>query len=78
MKILNKVSNFIDDHTYKIIIFDNKINIVNYTEIIDFNSKEIIIKNGDNVTNISGNNLVISKILDNELLIEGDISGLKL
>lgn len=64
---------YILENKFKITIFENKVNIINYLEIDAFDENKIIVryKNGNVI--VSGNNLIISKLLDEELLISGDI-----
>lgn len=66
--------NYILDNQFKIIMLKNKINIINYLEIDLFDEEKIIIRYKDGVVIVVGNNLIISKLLDDELLISGDIS----
>lgn len=76
MKIFNKLENYLNEQEYKMVIRDNQINIVNYDEIVDFSSNKIIVKNRANLIIIEGKNLIISKMLDNEVLISGIISNI--
>ena len=78
MNILNKLDRYIIDKEYKIIIRKNSINIINYKEIKDFSNTRIAIQNNDNTTIVEGENLVVSKMLDNEVLITGIIKTIKL
>ena len=71
MKILDRINNYINEYDYKIIITNKFINIVNYKEIIDFDSKRISVRNNLGITIIEGKDLVISKMLDDEILITG-------
>ena len=66
------------DTTYKIIIKDNTINIINYEEIKDFSSNKIVVKTKKNITTIIGKDLVVSKMQDNEVLITGLIKTIEL
>ena len=63
--------NYIYDKRFQVYIFENKINILNYNNIISFTDKKIIIDIDKNIITISGSDLIISKLLDDELLIEG-------
>jgi len=63
--------NYIYDKRFQIYIFENKINILNYNNIISFTDKKIIIDIDKNIITINGSDLIISKLLDDELLIEG-------
>ena len=77
MSILN-LDRYLMDTTYKIIIKDNTINIINYEEIKDFSSNKIVVKNKKNITTIIGKDLVVSKMQDNEVLITGLIKTIEL
>ncbi len=77
MSILN-LDRYLMDTTYKIIIKDNTINILNYEEIKDFSSNKIVVKTKKNITTIIGKDLVVSKMQDNEVLITGLIKTIEL
>ena len=70
------IDDYINDKKYSMIYKNNKLNIINYSEIIDFSSKLISIRYEDKVYHIEGNDLVISKMMENEILITGDISNI--
>ena len=78
MKIIDKINNYINENKYKIIITDNYINIINYIEILDFNSKRISIRHANGITNIIGIDLVVSKMLEDEMLIIGKFTTINL
>ena len=77
MGLLN-LDRYLMDTTYKIIIKDNTINIINYEEIKDFSSNKIVVKTKKNITTIIGKDLVVSKMQDNEVLITGLIKTIEL
>ena len=76
MKILNRLDNYINDKNYSMIYKYNKLDIINYTEIVDFTSKIITIRYNNNIYQIKGNNLVIARMMDNEILISGNIENI--
>lgn len=69
--------NYILENDFKIIYLTNKLNIVNYNDISHFDSNKIIINYSDGSVLIGGNNLVVSKLLKDELLIEGSINKIE-
>lgn len=77
MKQLNKIRTFLLDNKYKITIVENFVNVVNYGTIQCFTDKEITFKN-EKIVTIKGDNLIITKLLDDEILIEGNFSSLEL
>ena len=73
MKILKHLDNYLYDREYKIIIKENYVNIINYDEIIDFSSNNILVSSKSKRINIEGTNLAISKMIDDEVLVTGNI-----
>lgn len=78
MKIIDKINNYINEIDYKITITDNYINIINYIEILDFNSTRISIRHNNGITNIIGTDLVVSKMVEDEILITGKFTTINL
>ena len=76
MKLIRMVDDYINDKKYSMIYKDNGLDIINYTKIIDFSSSLISIKYDDKIYYIEGNNLVISKMMDDEILITGNITSI--
>ena len=70
---LTRLNNYLLDKDFKLIYKDNYLNIINYQEIVDFNSNKIIVNCNNKTLSIIGSNLVITKMEDYELLITGNI-----
>ena len=60
-----------------ITILDNKINIVNYKKIDYFDLDKIIISMNDKKIIFKGNNLVLTKLLNNEVEIKGVVKTIE-
>ena len=78
MKITDRFNNYIEDREYKIIIKENYLNIVNYDEIVDFSLYKVSVRIKNKLILVEGTRLVISKMLEQEVLITGDISNLRI
>lgn len=78
MSIIDKMDRYLTDKIFKITYFNNSININNYIEIIDFNDNKIKIKYDQGICIIEGKNLTLNKMIDNEILIEGNINNISL
>lgn len=78
MRFLDRIDKYLYDNEYKIILKNNKIDIINYEEIIDFSPYNISIKCHNKLIIIEGQNLIISKMEDNEVLILGIISNIRI
>jgi len=78
MRPIDKLRNYILDEEFKIMVLKNKVNIVNYESIGHFDSNKIIIRYTDGDIIIKGIDLVVSKLLNDEILITGEIKSLEL
>ena len=72
MKLFNDVKNYIGENNFRIIIYKDKIDIINYEEIKEISNNKIIIKSNKYVV-IDGKNLRLNKLLNKEVLVIGDI-----
>ena len=77
MNIIDGIRSYIMENDTKITIINNKINITNYIDIGHFDSNKIIVRKNNESIIINGNNLVVSKLLNDEILIEGKISNIE-
>ena len=78
MKIFDRLNNYINENNFKITIGINNVNVVNYTLVLDFNSNLVSIKYNNGIVDISGTNLVVNKMLKDEILVTGNIENIKL
>lgn len=78
MRLISKLDNFFEDQNYEIIINEKQINIINFKEVIDFSTNNISVKCENKIINIEGKNLIISKMIDDELLITGLIHNIRI
>jgi hypothetical protein len=74
-KSLNRV---ISNNSFKLIYVLNKLNIVNYDDILILEDNLILITASSKIIKIKGRDLVIRKLEDKELLIEGIINNINL
>lgn len=75
--MLNSLNNFINDNTFRFTVYENMINIINYNKIISLEDNYISILSTNKKILIKGNNLVLKKLLDKEILIKGNISNIE-
>lgn len=66
------------ENEFEIKIVKNMINIVNYESIGHFDSNKIIVRYSEGSVVINGSNLVVSKLLKDEILIAGIIKSVEL
>ena len=77
MRLFDRLDRYLVDNEYKVIIEKGRISIFNYVEIVDFSSTRVVVKYREGNTIFLGRNLVVSKMLEDELLITGKLDGVE-
>lgn len=77
MKFYNALSDFLYDKNYFITIFDNKLHVYRYKELSKLSSQEIIVLLDGFKLIVNGENLIISQMNNEELIIQGMIWGIR-
>ena len=75
--MLKSINKFIKNNEFSINILENLININNFLDIIILESDKIVLEIPSGFLKITGNDLIIKKLLDSELLITGTIKSLE-
>ena len=77
MNYKGRLKNYFLENQFKVTYLENKVNIVNYESIGHFDSNKIIIRKNSGSVIVNGTNLVVSKLLNDEVLIDGKISNIE-
>ena len=77
MLMIDNIKNYLYDKNYFINIYDDYIHIFNYQRLNDFREDKVILKMDNFTIIIKGNNFLVTKMLENEILIKGDIASLE-
>ena len=75
--MFNNIKNYLYDNEWKIHIYDKKINIVNYIDIVTLEDNRVSVKYQNGIIVIKGKKLSVNKMLDNEMVITGIISSVE-
>lgn len=78
MRIINNIRNYLTEDEFRINIFKDKVNILNYIGIGNFDSSKVIVKHKYGEVKVSGENLIVSKLLNDEILIQGIIKNIEM
>lgn len=78
MANLHKFREYLLEEKFSMNVLKNKVEILNYTEIGHFDNTKIIVKYSDGNIIISGNELVVSKLMNDCILIQGKIKNIEL
>ncbi len=76
--MINNLINYVKNEEFVINLWKNKINIVNFKEIVILEEDKIVITSPDGKVTVRGDNLSINKLLDKELLITGTFNSIEL
>ena len=76
--MLRKLRNYIDDNEFRVCIFKNSVNVINYCSIFAIEKSRVSLSYNDGTLIIKGNNLTLKKMLENELLVHGEIKSIEL
>ncbi len=75
---LSDVRNYILEKNFEIHLTSKYVDIVNYTDIGQFDNNSITIYYDAGSVLIKGNNMTINKLLNNEVFIVGNINAIEL
>ena len=75
--MLKDLRNYILENKFRINIYENNIDIINYKEIDHFDDKIIIVRYEKGIITVKGEELIITKLLEDELLINGKIRNIE-
>ena len=76
--MLDRLRNYIKDEEFRINIFGNKVNIINYLDLIVLEDTRISLQSPKGIVVIKGSGLTVNRLLDNEILISGKIKTIEL
>ena len=77
LKLFDKLDRYLVDNSNKVTIEKDRVHIINYIEIVDFSRDKVIVKYSDGLIILIGHDLVVSKMLDDELLIMGKLFSIE-
>ena len=76
--MFRNIREYINETELKITLLKNRVNVLNYDRIRGITDKEISLTKGNDKIKIIGNNLKLNKLLDQEVLIIGNILRVEL
>ncbi len=71
--MLKNLRNYILENEFKMTYLMDRVDIINYTEIDHFDDNMIVVRYDGGTVTIKGYKMIISKLMDDELLINGKI-----
>lgn len=77
MNLVNNFRSYLLDEEFKITMIENRVDVVNYDSIGHFDSTMVMIRYKNKVLSIKGKNLVVSRLLSDEVLVTGEIQTIE-
>ena len=75
--MLDKIYDFIKDDEFRFTVYEDKVHLINFKRIISLEDNYISLNSKNKKINISGEELILIKLLQNEMLIKGIISKIE-
>lgn len=75
--MFERVDNFLNDREFRFTIYENKIYIINFKRIISLEENNVTLQSNRKELHITGKNLIVRKLLEEEILITGTISKIE-
>ena len=76
--MLKSLNRFIKNNDYTINIWENNIDIINFSEILILEDKKVVLLINNKRITIIGENVTINKLLDNEILLKGKLKSFEI
>ena len=71
--MLDRITNYINDNTFRFTVYENTIHVVNYKRILILEEDRISFQSTNQIIKVEGEGLILKKILNQEMLITGKI-----
>ena len=78
MEFIKKMRTYLLEEEFQIRANDKYVNVVSYEKILHFDNHNVSIQYQDKTITISGKNLVVSKLVNDEVLVCGIIQKIEL
>lgn len=75
--MIDKIHNYINNPEFSFTVYEDKIYIVNFKRILSLEEEYISLQSTKEKISIKGKNLVLKKLLSDEMLISGQISKIE-
>ncbi len=75
--MFERVDNFLNDREFRFTIYENKIHIINFKRIISLEENNASFQSDKKIIHVTGTDLVVRRLLDEEIIITGTISKIE-
>lgn len=75
--MLDRLYDYVSDNEFRFTVYENKFNAINFKRILSLEDNYISILSNTKKITITGNNFILNKLVEDELLITGNISKIE-
>ncbi len=75
---MHGIIDYVRDDEFRMIVLENKIDIINYLELLSMNEERISVSISSGRIVIRGNDLSVKKLLNKEIMIVGKILNIEM
>lgn len=75
--MFDRVKNYIVDNEFRLTLYVDMVHMINYTKIISLEENRIVVLSPLKKIVITGNHLHLSRLLEEEILIKGNIEHIE-
>lgn len=75
--MLKRIYEYVKDEEFRFTVYNNRIHIINYKKIDCLSSDYILVHCEDRMISIKGKNLVLNRLLEQEVLILGLVNTIE-
>lgn len=77
MKLINRFRSYLLEEEFQVNIVKGQINVINYESLGHFDSSKVMVHYDGKTLVIKGQNLVVSRLVVDEVLVTGNIQSLE-
>ncbi len=75
--MLDRLYEYVNDNQFRFTVYDNKFNVVNFKRILSLEDDYVSVLSKNKKITITGSNFVLNKLVEDELLITGNITKIE-
>ena len=72
------IINYVRDNEFRMIVLENKIDIVNYLDLLSMTEERVSVSTKKGRIVVKGENLSVQKLLNREILIVGTVTNIEM
>lgn len=75
--MLDRLYEYVSDNQFRFTVYDNYFHVVNFKRILSLEENYISVLSNNKKITITGSNFILNKLVDDELLITGNITKIE-